>query len=86
MGYESGAIKYLLKALLYPIPYYIFGGTLLWFIDIIDLIGSDSAQEFAINYVLIHYGVPWPLERALIQLVVGAFAATLLWYTAVRKR
>jgi hypothetical protein len=86
MGYESGALKYLLKALLYPIPYYIFGGTLLWILDVIDLIGSDSAQDLAINYILIHYGIPWPLDRALIQLVVGAVAATLLWYGAVRRR
>jgi hypothetical protein len=45
VSYEAGAVKYFVKALLYPINYYIFGGGLLWLLDVLDLVGSDRASS-----------------------------------------
>lgn len=85
MGYEAGAIKYFLWTFVYPVPYYIFGGGLLWFWDLIDLLQADSVQEFAWSYFMMHYGIPSSIEQALGQTALGGVVATLSWYAAVKR-
>lgn len=86
MSYELGAAKYLLMAFVYPVNYYIFGGTLLWILDVVDIIGADNLNDLTLAYVAAVYGIPTSVGDALLQLGVGATVATLLWYLAVRTR
>ncbi len=86
MSYETGAAKYLLKTVLYPVNYWIFGGALLWVLDVLDLIGADNFNDLLLRYILIHYGIPSSIEDFFVQFVVGAVCATTLWYVAVKRR
>lgn len=80
MGYGVGAGKYLIMGLLFnPFNLYVYGGGLLWFLDVLDLIGAKDLNEFVLNYILMEYGIPKSVEDAVGQLLVGAFVATVSW-------
>lgn len=80
MGYAIGAAKYWMMGLLFnPFNLYIYGGGLLWFLDVVDLAGAETVEEFTINYILMEYGIPSSLEDFLFQLFVGTTVATILW-------
>jgi hypothetical protein len=80
MGYGIGAAKYLVMGLLFnPLSFYIFGGTLLWFLDVLTMLGSENLGQLALNLLLIHFGIPSSVEDALFQMFVGLAVATILW-------
>jgi len=80
MGIESGAVKYFLMTYLVPGPYYIFGGTLLWFMDIINILGAKDANELVVAAAATYFKFPTSVGDFLFQHFVGAFAATVLWF------
>jgi hypothetical protein len=85
MSYEAGAGKYLLKALLYPGPYYVFGGVVMSLLDLTILILSGASPAGFLEYALGEYGFPSSIEQVALQLIIGAVTATGLWYLAVKE-
>jgi hypothetical protein len=85
MGIETGAIKYLLATFFFPGPYYIFGGTLLWGLDVLTLIGSKNFDELALNALTIYFDIPTSIGEAVGQHLVGALAGTLLWLVGMMR-
>ena len=86
LGHELGAGKYLVKTVLYPVNYWICGGTILWFLDLFNIIGADNLNDLAVAYIVAHYGIPTSPEDFLVQFAVGAIAATGSWYIAMKLR
>jgi HD-like signal output (HDOD) protein len=80
MGIESGAVKYFLMTYLVPGPYYIFGGSILWFMDVVNVLGAKNAQKLIVAAAAAYFKFPTSVGDFLFQHFVGAFAATALWF------
>jgi hypothetical protein len=81
MSYETGLPKYIVAMIFCnPLNMYIYGGSLLWILDVFQLVGSDSVNEFAWNYVLMEYGLPSSIGDAFLQIFIGAVVAGAGWY------
>lgn len=85
MSIESGAVKYLFATFFFPGPYYIFGGTLLWGLDVLTLIGSKNFEDLAFNALTIYFDIPASIGEFVGQHLVGALVATLLWLIGMMR-
>jgi len=84
LGYERGAIKYLVGVLLTVpgfVSMYIFGGGLMSFwVGIESLLNGGTVVEAAVRYFLAEALPPTAVGDILGQAILGGVIATLIWY------
>ncbi|MBI2078852.1 MAG: hypothetical protein HYT80_10880 [Euryarchaeota archaeon] len=85
MGVGVGALKYWLWTFLIPGPYYIFGGTLLWFMDVLSILGARDFGELAVAALAAYFDFPTSVQEAIGQHLVGGLGATLLWVIGMAR-
>lgn len=90
LGYERGAVNYVIGVLL-TIPgfisMYIFGSSILavW-AGFSTFAREGNLIEAVFRYFFVEFLPPTSIGDILLQAIVGAIVASLLWYSAVPKK
>lgn len=81
MGYESGAVKYVIMSMVFnTIPMYIFGGGVLSLLEGVTHTVEHGFVYGALYYFVTKYLPPTSIQQVVVQISLGAMAAGALWY------
>ncbi len=88
MGIIGGFPKYIIGVLLSVgfVSMYIFGGTLITFYNTVSQLLSGNFINTFLEYFIYSALPPTSLEHVILQAVIGAVVAGVLWFIAMAAR
>ncbi|UVE50081.1 hypothetical protein KU306_14405 [Haloferax larsenii] len=86
-GYEIGAVKYIVMSVFFnTIPMYIFGGGVMSFFEAVTHTIGDGFVSGMAYYFLTKYLPPTSVSQVVVQIVMGAIVAGILWYVKTPRQ